>query len=537
MKQILHVFVKDARRFWAEIAISLAITGIFTYIYPHQWRDVNLMHRAVMFNLAAAGGMMGILAQVLVVLVPLSWWLLISRVIHAEKLVGDRQFWLTRPYEWKKLLAAKVLFLVVFLYLPILIAHVVLLLEAGLHPLDYVPGLLYNLLLITGVIVLPLVTLASLTPTFAKMTLAILGVVLLVAGIAALGSLLPSDTTGSVPSPLGDKLSTVVLFSLCGVVVVLQYALRRARLGWGLLMAIPAFLSVLAFGDPDQLLMNRTYPRPASGTAAPVQLQYVPDFAHQASTNTTNDPQELEINFPLHASGVADGYTAIIEAVKATIDAPDGSHWDSPWQAVYNERLRPDTNDAAVRFRIRRSVYEKFKSTPVKLNLRFALTSARTDSITQIQVPAHDFFVSGFGVCSPHVGWLQEPLGITAISCRAALRQPMLSYVSALWSDKPCSPSQSGPFTGVLGTAWAGSLETRPADFGISSVWETPLSFSNSWAAYSQGSVPMPRHLCAGSPLTFTQYRLAGHIQTDLTLEDFHLPGLDIGSTLLFMTR
>jgi len=30
-------------------------------------------------------------------------------VVHAESLVGDRQFWITRPYEWKKLLTAKAL--------------------------------------------------------------------------------------------------------------------------------------------------------------------------------------------------------------------------------------------------------------------------------------------------------------------------------------------------------------------------------------------------------------------------------------------
>ena len=234
MNQVLHIFLKDARRFWPESLISLALVAAFAIIYPHQWRDIDSMHHAVRFNFAV-GGIMGILAQVLVVLVPISWWLLISRVIHAEKLVGDRQFWVTRPYEWKKLLGAKAFFLVVFLYLPILIAQILLLLEAGFHPLAYIPGLLYNLLLITGVLVLPLAALSTLTPTFAKMTLAILGVVLLIAGIAALGSLLPSDTTGSVGSSLGDWLSFAVLLSLCGAVVVEQYAVRRTFLGWGLL--------------------------------------------------------------------------------------------------------------------------------------------------------------------------------------------------------------------------------------------------------------------------------------------------------------
>jgi hypothetical protein len=189
--------------------------------------------------------------------------------------------------------------------------------------------------------------------------------------------------------------------------------------------------------------------------------------------------------------------------------------------------------DASVRFRIRRAVYDKFKSKPVKLNLAFALTSAKAASVTQIQLPNRDFFVSGFGVCSPHVGWLREPFAITAINCRAALRQPTLSYISVLWTEETCSSSPSEPQTGVLGTTWAGSLETEPADFGITSVWETPLNFSNAWGDYHQGSVPRPRHFCASSPLTFTQYDLVGRTQTDLTLEGFHLPGLDIGSTLL----
>ena len=536
MKQALHIFKKDAHRFWPECLISSALVAAFAFIYPHQWTDANSMRPVVRFGFFT-GGVLGFLGQALVVLIPLSWWLMIARVIHAEKLVGDRQFWVTRPYEWKQLMGAKALFLVVFLLLPVLTAQILLLFEAGFHPFAYVPGLLYNILLITGVLVLPLVALAALTPTFAKMTLAILGVVLLVAGIAALGAVLPSDTTGNVGSSLGDGLSFAVLLSLCGAVVVAQYALRRTLLGWGLLALIPVLLSALAFGNPDELLMDRIYPRQANAAAAPVQLQYVPDFAHQASTNTTNDAHEFEIYVPLHASGVADGYAAIVEAVKATIDSSDGSHWDSPWQAVYSERLLPDTKDTSVRFRIRRAVYEKFKSAPVKLNLSIAITSAKAGAVTQIQLPLHDFFVSGFGVCSPRAGWLRVPFAITAIDCRSALHQPALSYVSAHWSDQNCSASQSEPSTALLGTTWVGSMDPGLADFGITSVWETPLGFSNAWSAYHQGSVPIPHHFCAGTPVTFTQFKLAGRAQSDVTLQDFRLPELAIGSRYLLMTQ
>jgi hypothetical protein len=115
MKQILHIFAKDCRHFWPEILISVALVGALVWIYPSTWLSKSGLY-------AVAGGAFlpsmleaGVLAVLLTVLVPVSWWLLIARVIHAEALVGDRQFWVTRPYEWKKLLGAKALFLAVFL--------------------------------------------------------------------------------------------------------------------------------------------------------------------------------------------------------------------------------------------------------------------------------------------------------------------------------------------------------------------------------------------------------------------------------------
>jgi hypothetical protein len=74
------------------------------------------------------------------------------RVVQGESLVGDRQFWVTRPYEWKKLLLSKFLFLLVFLNLPLLILDVVLLAIAKFSPLHYAVGLLWMQLLILFVL-------------------------------------------------------------------------------------------------------------------------------------------------------------------------------------------------------------------------------------------------------------------------------------------------------------------------------------------------------------------------------------------------
>jgi hypothetical protein len=88
MNQTLHIFLKDARRFWVEIVLSLAVTFAFVSIGSYLWLG----------NENDAGQTLEVLALLLAMLVPVSWWILITRVIHAERLVGDTQFWITRPY-------------------------------------------------------------------------------------------------------------------------------------------------------------------------------------------------------------------------------------------------------------------------------------------------------------------------------------------------------------------------------------------------------------------------------------------------------
>src|ERR1019366_9663654 len=126
MKQILHIFVKDARHQWLEILLSLAVTLALVLTCRSRWHT-----GAVLYASFLPFGSMSDLPALLVLVVALSWWLLISPVIHEEKLVGDRQFWITRPYEWKKLLAAKVLFAIAWIGVPYLLVQALMLAEAG----------------------------------------------------------------------------------------------------------------------------------------------------------------------------------------------------------------------------------------------------------------------------------------------------------------------------------------------------------------------------------------------------------------------
>jgi hypothetical protein len=89
----------------------------------------------------------------------------------------------------------------------------------------------------------------------------------------------------------------------------------------------------------------------------------------------------------------------------------------------------------------------------------------------------------------------------------------------------------------VLATDWSGSFDTDPAEFGITSVWETPLNLSNSWRDYHQGESPRLRQLCPGSALTFTAYDRVARAQTVLTIQDFHLPEIAHQSDFRLLLR
>lgn len=525
MKQILAIFMKDARRFLPEVLVSFATLTAFIVVYPNHWRAYESLHGQLAGSLVFSGGTLSFLASCLVILIPVTWWILIVRAIQGESLVGTTQLWLTRPYQWPKLLASKVLYLFVFLCFPFLVAQCALLVEGGFRPFAYLTGLLVNLFLITSVIVLPLVAFSTLTSSFGKMALALLGVVLYMALVQIIGSLAPADTTGDIPSPIGGDIILLLLIGGCCAVILVQYSSRRSRTAWILMTAVVVALSVVPFLDPKQWSIDHYYPAPRSGGAAAVTLAYAPGVGTLplALTVETKDKGELEISIPVTASQVFAGYAAVPVALKAKIYSPDGAHWESPWQAVYNERYLPEGSGSTLRFRIRRAIFEKFSSMPVTLHIAVAIDQAKIISTTTIPLPSAEFSVPGFGICVPQTASRDNPSELTGISCRSAMRSPQLTYVSTHWIDADCLSAEAKTNLAPA-NAWAGTLNRTPADFGITSVWETPLSLSNPWADYYEGQTPRLRHLCAGAPVAFTSYAVANHSRVELTLENFWLP-------------
>ena len=106
MRLTLHILEKDTRRLWWQIAVTFVLLAALARM------DAE---RADFIPGPAEGW--------LTLLLLAAWGFLLALLVLEEPLVGDRQFWITRPYRWPALLAAKLVFAALFIHFPSLLAH------------------------------------------------------------------------------------------------------------------------------------------------------------------------------------------------------------------------------------------------------------------------------------------------------------------------------------------------------------------------------------------------------------------------------
>jgi len=534
MKQILTIFTKDARRFWPEIVACVALLTAFVLIYPATWR-------APAGYGAVAGGrwLVGesgtaLLGQILVVLIPIGWLVLIARAVHSERLVGVTQYWITRPYDWRKLFAAKLLFFAAFLYAPFFLAQCVLLREGGFDPFRHLSALLFNLVLLTAVGVLPLLALSSLATTFGRLMLVLLAVILVIVVIAAIGSSVPAHALDSVPDLLSGTVGWGLMFCGSLAAALVMYARRRAKVGRLILLALTLVIGSTAFFDPDRALVERYYPALSAEDAAPVSLVYGARNLDQPPANLSVDKRSVDIAVPMTASGVQNGYAVVPQALRVVITTATGGRWESAWQGYASAHFLPGESGTLVRFRMPRSVYDELKGSNATLHFSFAMAWAQKASTSALALPTEDFAVPEIGICTPE-HWPLSPDEILGIKCRSAMNQPQLTYVSTVWKFGKCqSPSAAGAKQMSRG-AWVGDLDRGPAEFGITSVWQAPVNLPNPF--FTGNTNDQTWRLCAGTPISFTQYRPEKRVRVEVTIPSFRLPEFAIGDRIILREK
>jgi hypothetical protein len=218
MKQALHIFRKDVDALRIEIGVFILLAFAFAWTKIHMrnddWTDPLVLFAASF---------------------------LIARAVHADGIPGDRQFWLTRPYNRMSLLSAKLLFVVVCVSLPVACAQVAVALQFGYPVRQVLAGLLFNQLALLGIGAVPVLALSSLTRRMVTFILIALALALVSQGGSSTLTFWFPDSRRPVPDSVAwirNVFAELLLLAMATVVIFRQY--RHRTTGSSMVMAITA---------------------------------------------------------------------------------------------------------------------------------------------------------------------------------------------------------------------------------------------------------------------------------------------------------
>ncbi len=496
LPQPLHIARKDLLHLWPETLVVLLLFAAFCWAAPSGWSGSQYAGVATLLAAFLKGFLM-----------PISWLVLISRLIHDEPLVGDRQFWTSRPYHWAKLLAAKAIYLGVFLYVPFLLMQIFLLKRAGLYPTTVVPALLHNLLLLTAILVVPLTAIAAVTATFARMLLSTIGamIYLLIVGLGLLYLIFRR-----MPPPGFEPLVLTLIVLLPLAALIYQYATRRTPITRILLLGTPLLIALLLVIVPATALIRRAYP--VAGAAsdpklAPVPAQLLPKTAPTGALQVLNNM--VEVGIPVATSGIDEQSNYTVKGYAVTLDAP-GQHWVSPYLNELGTEINAYQPGVLVPVALPLDVFNQFKSTPVDVHLSLAADHLKLDSPTTWRASAEPFSVPGHGRCS----WAADNPEAAPI-CRFPFAAPQPDFVSARLPASSCGDPES------TRTPHQMNLVAGSSTLDFDPVVTVPLSFPA-----SRGAGPAPHPLCPGTPLAFSEAKAQGKVRLEVDLHGLQLDPL-----------
>jgi hypothetical protein len=414
MRQVLHIFKKDVRCLWWVILTVLAFTAAFA---------ISDSQRTVYRNL-----------------IVVSWTYLVVRVIHEEPLPGTRQFWLTRPYSWRSLLAAKALFALAFVTMPMTIADIVIVTSQGLPISPHLGGLVWEQLLWWLVFLVPVAALASITVgliDFVSLALVILVLyTVLERGLARM-------VLAQRGTPQPPILSVVVLVLACSaVIVVWQYARRMTTPARIALAGIVVFVAMIPYLPARTVFTLQAASSKTKIGGSSIQVEFNP-----SRTTVVRDGRgRIQIGLAFRLSGVPPGLQIREDSVRASIESADGRFNFAP---EWFFELEPGT---VIQFiDIRAGLFDRVKDQPVRIRTTALFTvygNQRTVALSggaPVEVP-------GAGLCDP-----------ANHSCRLPFRKPrVLISTSGFSMRAPYAPPSRYPAELVLDPI----VESPVSEFG-----------------------------------------------------------------------
>jgi hypothetical protein len=491
--QPLHILRKDIIHLWPEIVAVLALFVAFAACTPEFWEG------------SPYAVVVGLVSFLLHVLMPLAWLVLISRLIHDEPLVGNRQFWTSRPYHWANLLGAKLLFLLLFIYLPFFLMQCLLLKHAGLHPMLSLAPLGENLLLLSVLFILPTAAIATVTASFTRLLLCILGGVLYM--LIAAGVVVWLVFLKMRPESFNVTLLTLMAL-LPLAALVYQYATRNTRVSVGILLVTPLVFILVAGGVPFGGIARANYVKP--GSAEPV----IGDLPMRVSAPRSGRLVEfggaanVELPFTIAKADKDSAYR--IKGVAATITGA-GVNWTSNFSApLEEEQISAGEPVAGTVLPIPASLFNKIKDTPVNVHLILLTEHLKVDPVATWKATAKPFDIPGHGVCAFPP---ETSNGSPDPTCRFAGSSPEFLLVTGKVAAGSCASAADSPVTGQA------NLGHEPA---LPNLLD-PVATERLTMRTGDPNKQHVYFVCPGTPLNFFTVTDAGKVAFEVDLRGMTL--------------
>jgi hypothetical protein len=345
----------------------------------------------------------------------LACWVLVVSLIQEERLIGHEQYWLTRPYSRRDLIAAKALFLLAFVNLPLFVCQFASVAQAGLSPWHWLPALLWRQVFFSIFCILPAVALGAVTRHFGQVALAAIGAfVLLRAGTEGLVGNGYADWGGY------DWIRTcgaaLVLAGGMAAAIALQYTRRRTALSRGIVAATLALTALTAYAPfvgaafAIQALFSRQ--------AIPASTLRISYDASRAGTHPTqsysssNDPDGVRLEIPLRVGGVPGVDSVGADLTSIDDQAPAGA-WRSGWLAFHAFHGLSEGKAWLTAF-VAPEFYERNKDAPVRLSGAVEFTLYRrvgTIAVRSVNV------IPDVGLCQVWRSYMQNSAELHDAAC------------------------------------------------------------------------------------------------------------------------
>ncbi len=431
------------------------------------------------------------------------WILVTIRAVQGESLMGDREWWPTRPYRWGQLLAAKALLLVMVLNGPLLIAQLCLLSHAEI-PIAWplVPGLIFLNGMFVLFVTFPTAVLASVTASVVQWVMSIVGIILAI----VVATWLP---WGKLPPTLAgqEQLSTwamaLALLPAMIVALVWQYARRRE---WPARIVLAAALALIPLGiffASTPQVFRLAYPGAGSGSSMRLAIRPGENGVREFGWSDGD-----EIKIPVIDPALGSEEAIQIQGYRLHLEG-SGWQWESEWQNSGHNLAFFDP-DFDLDVHLPNWVYTKVKQGHATARVELAWESYRFNPAVHARAGAYGvaFAVPGIGKCrvGPSVENVENeenPLRTFAVGpeCAAPLTLPPVYLIAIDSEGNRCTESNGEPEVpaghtvyelefgssapanfdpnpvrdfSLLAQSWVPALPQKPGEEGYRGAWVCP---------------------------------------------------------------